>query len=201
MITLITGSLLLSVLHALIPSHWLPVLTIGRKENWTLAQVSRVTFLSGMAHALSTVIIGIAIALAGRTLALKLDDFVKFVVPGFLILMGAFFLYQNYRHKHFHLHKTEVSTSSIVVSLMLMMFLSPCLEIEAYFLLAASYGWRSVAIVSIIYTVVTVVGMLVWVRIAHFGMSKINSHAIEHNAGIITGVVLILTGVLAFFGL
>ena len=58
MITLIAGSLVLSVLHALIPNHWLPIIAIGRKENWSLAQVTRITLLAGLAHAASTVLIG-----------------------------------------------------------------------------------------------------------------------------------------------
>ena len=55
MVTLITGSLVLSILHALIPNHWLPVLAISRKENWSIGQTTSVTFISGLSHALSTI--------------------------------------------------------------------------------------------------------------------------------------------------
>ena len=65
MITLITGSLILSVLHALIPNHWLPVLGISKKENWSLRQTTSITFISGLAHALSTVFIGVIIGVVG----------------------------------------------------------------------------------------------------------------------------------------
>lgn len=43
---LIIGSLALSILHAVIPSHWLPVVAIGRKENWAIGKVLRVTALA-----------------------------------------------------------------------------------------------------------------------------------------------------------
>ena len=33
MFSIITGSIILSLLHATIPNHWLPVIAIGRKEN------------------------------------------------------------------------------------------------------------------------------------------------------------------------
>ena len=59
MYSLIIGSLLISLLHAVIPNHWLPILAIGKKEGWSLAETSRITFIAGMAHVVSTVIIGL----------------------------------------------------------------------------------------------------------------------------------------------
>jgi hypothetical protein len=78
------------------------------------------------------------------------------------------------------------------------MFFSPCLEIEAYYLMAGAHGWIQIIILSILYTVVTVGGMVVWVRLTYKGLMKLNWHSIEHNAGIITGVTLVLTGIISF---
>jgi len=201
MIALITGSLLLSVLHALIPNHWLPVLAISRKENWTLNQTTSVTLLAGLAHALSTVLIGVAIGLAGVTLADHVDSFAGIIAPSILILLGLFYVYQHHRHKHFHLHaQPEVlSKRKAVITIAIAMFFSPCFEIEAYFLIAGTYGWPMIVLLSILYTVVTVSGMVIWVRLTYKGLVKLNWHTLEHNAGIITGVTLILTGLVAFF--
>jgi hypothetical protein len=41
--------------------------------------------------------------------------------------------------------------------------------------------------------------MLLWVRWAYRGIQKLDWHALEHKAGIITGLTLIATGVLAYF--
>jgi uncharacterized iron-regulated membrane protein len=87
----------------------------------------------------------------------------------------------------------------VIIGLVVAMFFSPCFEIEAYFLIAGAHGWQQVAILAILYTVVTVAGMVLWIRIAYKGLLKVNWHALEHNAGIITGVTLILTGVASFF--
>ncbi len=78
------------------------------------------------------------------------------------------------------------------------MFFSPCFEIEAYFLVAGAEGWWLVAILAALYTIVTVSGMVIWVRLAYRGLLKMNWHSLEHNAGIITGVTLILSGILQF---
>lgn len=85
------------------------------------------------------------------------------------------------------------------MGLVVAMFFSPCFEIEAYFLMAGAHGWEQVALLAVIYTVVTVTGMVVWIRIAYRGSFKLNWHSLEHNAGIITGLTLILTGIGSFF--
>ena len=104
MYSIIVGSVLLSLLHAVIPNHWLPVLAIGKKENWTLREVTEVTFLSGLAHALSTIVIGIIIGYIGLQLAENVRYFTHVVAPVILVILGLFFIYQHHRHKHFHLH-------------------------------------------------------------------------------------------------
>ncbi|WP_276374262.1 hypothetical protein [Chryseolinea sp. H1M3-3] len=199
-LSIIAGSLVLSVLHALIPNHWLPVLAISRKENWTLKQTTSVTFISGLSHALSTVIIGLIIGLLGVKLAGNIEDFTHILAPVILISLGIFYIYQHYRHKHFHVHlevKT-VSKQKIIVTLAIAMFFSPCFEIEAYFLLAGTHGLTQVFLLALFYTVVTVTGMVVWVRLAFKGLLSLNWHALEHNAGIITGVTLVITGLISF---
>lgn len=201
MIALLAGSLTLSVLHALIPNHWLPVLAIAKKENWSIQKTTRVTFIAGLSHALSTVLIGLIIGVAGIQLAANVEYFTAYVAPSVLIALGIFFIYQHHKHKHFHLHRhvEMVSDNKVIFSLVVAMFFSPCFEIEAYFLMAGASGWWLVSLIALLYTVVTVGGMVIWVSITYRGLLKFNWHTIEHNAGIITGVTLVLTGILSFF--
>ena len=202
MISIITGSLIISLLHALIPNHWLPVLAIGKKEGWTLGETSRITLISGLSHVISTVIIGILLGLIGEELAEHLDDFTHVIAPSILILLGLYFIRQHYKHHHFHVEKKNLekkTKSSIITALVIAMFLSPCMEIEAYFLLAGTKGWYMMALIAIMYSVITIAGMLIWVRIVYKGLLKLNWHKWEHNAGIITGLTLVITGIISFF--
>jgi len=201
MITLITGSLILSVLHALIPNHWLPVLAISKKENWDLSQTTSVTFITGLAHALSTVLIGVVIGVVGVKLSSTVEHFAHYIAPGVLSSIGLFYIYQHHRHKHFHLHSqpVEKEKSKVIISLAIAMFLSPCFEIEAYFLLASTKGWWMVLFLAAFYTIVTVSGMVLWVRFTYKGLLKLNWHSLEHNSGIITGITLLITGILSLF--
>lgn len=92
MYNILVGSILLSLLHAVIPNHWLPVLAIGRKENWSIGEVTKVTFLSGLAHALSTIIIGVVLGLLSIQLSDNIEYFTKLIAPLLLIAMGTFFI-------------------------------------------------------------------------------------------------------------
>lgn len=201
MITLVTGSLVLSILHALIPNHWLPILAIGRKENWSIARTSQVTLLTGLAHAASTLLLGLFLAVIGSQLAVRLEAFAHIIGPLLLSALGAFYIYQHSRHHHFHLHghPEQASHSRIVFSLAAAMFFSPCFEIEPIFLLAGAKSLWFAGMIALLYTAVTITGMVLWVRLTYKTLLKLNWHSLEHNSGIITGITLIVTGILSFF--
>jgi nickel/cobalt exporter len=202
MYNIIIGSLLISLLHAVIPNHWLPVLAIGRKEGWTLGETTRVTFIAGMAHVVSTILIGLMLGLIGKELTEHIEHFTRIIAPSLLILMGLYFIRQHYIHHHFHLQNEKIEKKtkrSIIIALVISMFLSPCMEIEAYFLLAGAEGWYVMAAIAAMYSIITIAGMLIWIRVVYKGLLKLNWHKWEHNAGIITGLVLIITGIISFF--
>lgn len=199
---LIIGSLALSILHAVIPSHWLPVVAIGRKENWAIGKVLRVTALAGMAHVFSTMLIGVMLGLLGWKLSLWLEHFAHIIAPSILIALGFLFIYRHHAHKHFHLEdhpSGTVSDNQIIMPLIVAMFLSPCLEIEAYFLMAGAQGASAVILVGLLYILISISGMVLWVSVMYKGVQKFNWHLLDHNAGIITGATLVLTGLISFF--
>ncbi|MCC7507359.1 MAG: hypothetical protein IT259_18780 [Saprospiraceae bacterium] len=194
MYSLLVGTVVLSVFHALIPSHWLPVLAVSRQGGWTVRYTLLVTFFAGFAHVLSTVLLGFILSLAGRTLAVQVEGFTHWMAPALLVFMGGYFIYRHYYHHHFHLTGENFSWG-VVTSLIVAMFFSPCLEIEGFFLAAGQYGWRFVVLLATTYALVSIIGMLLWVRLALAGLKKMDWHAWEHNAGLITGITLVLAGV------
>jgi nickel/cobalt transporter (NicO) family protein len=197
MYTLLVGSATLSFFHALIPSHWLPVLAVSRQLEWSKAKTLRITFVVGMAHVLSTVLLGLGIAAFGIQLEHWMHAFTHVFSPVLLCLLGAYYLYQHYYHHHFHLHE-QPTQWGVVVSLAVSMFFSPCLEIEGYFLAAGPFGWPFVLQIAALYCLTSVVGMMVWMTLAINGLKKLDWHAWEHNAGLITGIMLIISGLSLF---
>jgi nickel/cobalt exporter len=87
----------------------------------------------------------------------------------------------------------------ILISLSLAMFLTPCFEIEAYYFQAGTTGWTGIFVVSAVFLVVTLIVMLLLVYLGLKGIQTFNLHFLEHHEKGITGVVLILLGILAYF--
>src|ERR1041385_7125602 len=102
MLTLVSGSFLLSLLHAIIPNHWLPILAIGRKENWTLGEILSITAIAGVSHVASTLIIGWTLVFFGWELSKNFQPITPFMAPAILVLIGTIFIYRHHKHKHFH---------------------------------------------------------------------------------------------------
>lgn len=202
MFSIISGSLIISLLHAVIPNHWLPIIAIGRKEQWTIAEVTKVTFACAMAHGISTILIGVVLGFLGAKLDANVTSFTNIISSIVLIAMGLIFIYRHHRHKHFHITediKKKKTKTAIITALVIAMFFSPCMEIEAYFLLAGTHAQWLVVFIALMYLMITTTGMVLLVRYAYKGLLKLNWHSIEHNAGIITGVTLVATGIISFF--
>jgi nickel/cobalt exporter len=202
MISVITGALIISLLHAIIPNHWLPVIAIGRKEKWSLNEVIKVTLICALAHGTSTILIGVILSMVGAELEDSITDFADVVAPIILISIGLIFIYRHHRHKHFHIDeniKKKKSKGAIIAALSAAMFFSPCMEIEAYFLLAGTQAAWLVWFIAFLYLLITTTGMVFLVSLGYKGILKMNWHALEHNAGIITGFTLVLTGIITFF--
>lgn len=200
---IIIGSAVLSMLHALLPNHWLPILAVGQKQQWTLSETLTVTGIGAFAHSLSTIIIGFLMGYLGYELSERFSHIIPIIGPSLLIVMGIFFLYQHHAHNHFHISDTQLkklnSKPKIILALAAAMMLSPCLEISGYFFNAGAHGLDKIAIVAILYAACTIVGMLTWVWWLYPHVKKMDWHALEHKAGLIAGWILILSGVVSFF--
>ncbi|MEP6645737.1 MAG: hypothetical protein ABJC12_01500 [Saprospiraceae bacterium] len=189
----------ISILHALLPNHWLPVVAISRQLGWTGQKTAGVTMLAAFAHSLSTVIIGILLALGGMTLDHLLPYF-RLIAAGILILLGIMFVWRHQHHMHFHLRELKVEAHPkmiyIIGSLMLAMFLSPCLEVGALFLMAGTEGMKMTFVLAGIYTVTSALGMTLFAWLAMQGLKRFDWHKLEHSSGLISGIILILTGLM-----
>jgi len=203
MVSILLSGLTLSVLHALIPNHWIPLVALSKKEQWKLGQTLKMTIIAGSAHVLSTILIGIVISILSFNLSSNFEAFTRWISPLLLIGLGIFFLYQHYHHHHFQIDEAA-NTKSVRAQMkviVIAMFFSPCLEIEALYILAGNIGWSAVFWLSLLYLIVTLIGMVFWVYIVYKGLERLNKnwHRLEHNSGIIAGIILILTGILSFF--
>jgi nickel/cobalt exporter len=204
MTQILLGSILLSAIHAVIPNHWLPLVTIGRSERWSRSETVAFTAITGLAHVSSTILIGIVAGLLGHELSTRYSALASVVAPAVLIGLGVIYLgleLTGESHPHAHLATPErggrASRFPLVASLSAAMFFSPCIEVEAYYVTAGALGWSGIAAVSLVYLALTVGGMVVLVDLGLRGAAKIESHFLEHHERTVTGLLLIGLGVLA----
>jgi uncharacterized membrane protein len=210
----LTAAFIISLLHGLIPSHWLPLVALSKQQKWTNGQLLRYALWASSAHVLGTIIIGLIIfytahlsfigSLAESSAVSELT-YLPFDLPFeklaavILLLLGLVFLYRHYTHKHFH-WKPEKNAKWIFGSILLAMFLSPCMEIAGYFFAIAPLGWTAFIWLSLVYTLTTIVSIVAGVWIFNKGMKTFNSHKLEHNAGILTSLLIIISAVFMWFG-
>lgn len=191
--------LVISILHGILPNHWLPVIAISKQLHWSAGKTAGITLLAALAHSLSTVLIGILLALGGMTLEHILPYF-HLIAAGILVVLGIIFIWRHQHHMHFHLREFKAEPNKglgfILGSLLLAMFLSPCLEVGALFIVAGTMSMSTTIAISIIYTITSAIGMTFFAWLAMQGLKRIDWHKIEHNSGLISGIVLILTGLM-----
>jgi len=203
------GSLILSTIHALIPNHWLPLIAVGKAEKWTKDQTLWATIITGFAHTLSTIMIGIVVGLIGYKLSTYYSVISETIAPAILIGLGMVYIFLDFRSNHNHQHEVKLLVTepgqnksrlvSILTSLSIAMFLTPCIEIEAYYFQAGTIGWMGILIVSAVYLLTTVAIMLLLVYLGMKGVNTFKSSFLEHHEKSITGIVLVSLGLLALF--
>jgi sulfite exporter TauE/SafE len=205
MIQILIGSLVLSVIHAAIPNHWIPIVAISKTEKWSRNETLWVTAIAGSAHTISTISIGIIVGLVGHRLSSTHEFVTRVVAPLILVILGLIYLIVDLKRSHHHRNPVEIgsipkkSKFIIIASLGTAMFFSPCIEIEAYYFTAGILGWPGIAVVSIVYLIVTVLGMLLLVDLGCKGAEKIKWHFLEDHEKKAMGVVLIVLGIFAYF--
>ncbi|RYY41835.1 MAG: hypothetical protein EOO08_01515 [Chitinophagaceae bacterium] len=203
MFTVIAGTILLALVHALIPNHWLPLVAVARAEGWKAREVTGITFIAALAHVLGTVALGYVLGMIGKELQEEYGRVIYVVASVLLIVFGLVYYTVNLPHHHHasekDVHGYKRSRGRWIAIFVLMMFLSPCLEVESLFLSAGAYGMGFVTLLSVIYAIVSITGIMLLVTLGHRGVKLLSAHFIEHNEKKITGIVLMLVGVLTFF--
>lgn len=203
MFTVVAGTILLAMVHALIPNHWLPLVAVARAEQWKQKDVTTITLLAALAHVTGTVALGLVLGLIGKELVEKYGNAIYVGSSVLLIVFGLVYFTVNLPHHH-HSGQQDVvaykrSKRKWVFIFIIMMFLSPCLEVESLFLSAGAYGMGLVSMLGVIYAIVSISGILLLVTLGYKGVNLLPAAFIEHNEKRISGIVLILVGIISFF--
>ena len=198
---------MLSVLHAALPSHWLPFITMGQAERWGLRRTLLVCTVAVTGHVVSTGIVG---GLLGWFSADAITAYAgtaeHLVAPALLAGLGVVYLgyhFSGKRHTHSHTpggrHAGHPNPLVMIGTLLLTLFLSPCLEVMVYFIEASRQGVELVFWLWAAHAGATLAMILGLVAAGYYGIEMANTHWFEHNDRLITGLALLGLGAFQYF--
>ena len=203
MYSIIAGTILLAIFRAFIPNHWLPLVAIAKVEKWKQTDLMIIASITACAHILGTVLLGVAFGIVGSKLAQQYENSVHIIAPLLLIIFGVIYCiipFFNFQKKDKMPMETDNRTKTkwaLIFSIM--MFLSPCLEVQSLFIAAGALGMENIFFLGQVYAVVSLAGIMTLTHFAYKGVTFLDTDFMKRNAKRIAGIVLIIVGIVTFF--
>ncbi len=202
-IALIISTVSIAFLHALAPDHWLPFIMIGRAQKWSIRKLIFVTFIAGIGHVGSSVLLGIIGLFIGMELS-KLQGFEGLRGEvGLWLLIGFGIAYAIWGLKHAkHPHKHEIVDEKIlnkkvvtVWTLFAIFVLGPCEPLIPLLFVSLKFKTAGIIAVIIVFSIMTWIMMIAQVLIGYLGIQLVKLEKLERYSHTIAGAVIALTGV------
>jgi ABC-type nickel/cobalt efflux system permease component RcnA len=217
--TLAITGFVVAFFHAAIPTHWLPFVLTSRVQRWSRAKAITVTALAGSGHVAATAALGLGITWLGTAVSQSIGDWFPRIAGGVLLLFGLYYIIRQVRgrgHVHFpypHEHLFEehdhaqahepprhpTSDRAAILSLLAFLTLSPCEGFLPFYVSGIRYGWSGFAVLTIILSLATVLGMVLFTSLALVGLGRIKLGLLEKYESLIMGGLLCVVAVLIFF--
>jgi len=211
-------------IHTIVgPDHYIPFIVMGEARRWTIRRTMIITFLCGLGHVLSSVIVGFIGIGAGISLS-KLEFIESFrgnIAAWLLIAFGLVYmlislrsLYRKKKHVHAHHHTDgtdhehehghfsghshihlENKKNMTPWILFLIFVLGPCEPLIPIVMYpAAENNFHGVIVVSLLFSLVTIATMMSVVLAFRLGLSHINLRPLEHYVNVIAGATILVSG-------
>ena len=203
-------------IHTLIgPDHYLPFIVISKARNWSITRTMLITFICGLGHVFSSVIIGaIGIAIGSAVGDLKSIESARGnIASSALIAFGTLYgLWGLWRarkgHSHKHLpggeHLNSQNARSITFwTLFIVFVLGPCEPLIPLVMYpAVSHNWHGVLMVTLAFGTVTIGTMCTIVFSAAKGLATFKTSFMEKYVHALAGGIIALSGMtIKIFGL
>lgn len=213
------------------PDHYIPFVAMSKARNWSYSKTALITFLSGLGHVFSSVLLGFAGLWLGTALS-KLERFegVRGNIAGWMLLAfgiayTAWGLRQAYKgksHGHFHLHADGAghshdhahSTEHSHVHengkanitpwiLFTLLVFGPCEPLIPLLIYpAARHSMSGVLAVTAVFGLVTIGTMLAAVMLSLYGVRLLDFSRLERYTHALAGFAVTMCGVaVCFLGL
>jgi len=213
------------------PDHYLPFIVLSKARQWSGVKTAVITFLCGIGHVLSSIILGfIGIALGIAVFKLEaIESFRGDLAAWLLLAFGfAYFIWglhralRSRRHEHLHLHESQEAHSHIHAHvsdhshvhpmksgnltpwvLFIIFVFGPCEPLIPLLMYpAARHDVMGVVVVALIFGSITIATMLGVVLASYFGLSRLPVRGLERYAHALAGLVIFASGgAIKFLGL
>lgn len=215
----------LGIIHTVLgPDHYLPFIVLSKARNWSGTKTMWITFISGIGHVGSSVLIGVC----GIALGISLNklqaiesnrgQIVAWMLIGFGLIYSIYGAFKYFHHgSHFHLpaflrpksirtlehsedlmHKIEGKGANKITPwiLFLIFVFGPCeVLIPLLIFPAAEKNIFGVVLVTIVFAISTIVTMMSIVYLGFKGSSFLNLKGKEHYIHFFAGLVILFTGI------
>jgi len=222
----------LGFIHTLLgPDHYLPFIVMSQAKNWSLRKTMWITFLCGIGHVLSSVIlglVGIAVGISVTRLV-NVESFRGNIAAWLFIAFGLVYMIisirnllknrkhthshhhsdsENHAHEHdhhkdhAHFHQDDVVKTTPWILFLIFVF-GPCEPLIPILMYpAAKSNIAGSVLVSVLFSVVTIATMMSIVLVFKLGLNKIDLKPIERYSHLIAGAMIFFSGLaIQFLGL
>ncbi len=222
----------LGFIHTILgPDHYLPFILISQAKKWSLKKTMVITFLCGLGHVLSSVVLGLLGIVVGISVTklVSVESFRGNIAAWLFIAFGLVYMIISIRnlirkkkhtHSHFHMggekhdhehdhqnehthiHQDEVVKTTPWVLFLIFVF-GPCEPLIPILMYpAAENNISGAIIVSVLFSVVTIATMMSVVVAFKLGLNKINLKPVEKYSHLIAGAMIFFSGLaIQFLGL
>jgi len=222
----------LGFIHTILgPDHYLPFIVLSEARKWTTKKTMFITFLCGLGHVLSSVIlglIGITVGISVHKLV-AVESFRGNIAAWLFITFGLVYmiisiqnLYRKKKHthshhhiggdkhvhehnhfeEHSHVHGTDPAKTTPWILFLIFVF-GPCEPLIPVIMYpAAENNIPGAVIVSLLFSAVTIATMMGIVLAFKLGLSKISLKPLERYSNFIAGAMIFFSGIaIRFLGL
>ncbi|TFG47912.1 MAG: hypothetical protein E4H40_05590 [Candidatus Brocadiia bacterium] len=212
-------------LHTILgPDHYLPFIMISWARKWSLAKTAFITFLCGIGHIASSIVLGMIGVAAGVALEkLELVESTRGSIAAWLLIaFGLVYMiwgirsaYKNKPHthphihldanehlhehthhcEHTHIHDTNAPINITPWALFIIFVFGPC-EVLIPFLMypAAEINFSGVIIVTSVFALATIATMLTVVMLAVKGVNFLPLKPLQKYSHAVAGAAIFLCG-------
>lgn len=222
----------IAVLHTVLgPDHYLVFTAMGKAQGWSLAKTLRITSLCGLGHVASSMLLGFAGILLGAQLATLVHiEGIRGSLAGYALLAFGLVYFawglkkagrdhvhthvhvhddvvheheHDHRTSHAHVHKAGAKNAITPWAVFIIFVLGPCEALIPLFMYpAAQHNAGLVAAVAIVFSVFTLLTMLLCVAVTSVGLDRFRLPTSGRYAHAVAGASVALCGaMISFLGL